>query len=318
MMNNHQISSVCKQARLKISIILVLSVVGMIYGCTTIDSGELPVQFNAQRAFQDVEKQVSLGPRTPDSPGHRKTAELISLVLDSAGWEVQIQDTKRSGFSVKNIIGKYGQGRPIIIFGAHYDTRMFADRDLNPANQGLPVPGANDGASGVAVLLELARILPSHLELHKSSQENKNGQVWLVFFDAEDNGKIAGREWILGSRAFVEQLIEKPDAAIIIDMIGDANLDVYKEKNSTPELVDQIWSHAEKLGYGDKIIPKYDKRIIDDHVPFIEAGIPSVDIIDFNYPYYHTVQDTPDKVSPASLKLMGELLLSWLINHGLQ
>ena len=109
-----------------------------------------------------------------------------------------------------------------MIIGAHYDSRLLADPDPDPSLRNQPVPGANDGASGVAVLLELARILPKNLDK----------TIWLVFFDAEDNGNIPGYDWIMGSRVFVQTLIDKPDEAIIIDMIGDADLNIYQEKNS--------------------------------------------------------------------------------------
>ena len=120
-----------------------------------------------------------------------------------------------------------------------YDSRMVADQDPDPAKRSEPVPGANDGASGVAVLLELARILP----------EDFPGTVWLVFFDAEDNGNIPGWDWILGSTAFVDGLQGKPDAAVIIDMIGDADLRIPYERNSDPPLMGEIWNAAAAQGY---------------------------------------------------------------------
>jgi Zn-dependent M28 family amino/carboxypeptidase len=194
---------------------------------------------------------------------------------------------------------------------------MLADNDPDPNNHSVPVPGANDGASGVAVLLELARTLPSHLEntagANLTSQEGTGpGQIWLVFFDAEDNGNIPGWDWILGSRAFVAGLEETPDAAVIVDMIGDADLNIYQELNSDPGLTEEIWSQAQALGYSDRIIPEPKYRMIDDHTPFIEAGIPAVDLIDFDYPYWHTIADTPDKVSAESLQIVGDTLIAWL------
>jgi Zn-dependent M28 family amino/carboxypeptidase len=206
-------------------------------------------------------------------------------------------------YMIQNVIGKRGTGVPWIILGAHYDTRMFADRDPDPENHRQPVPGANDGASGVAVLLELARVLPTNL----------TGEIWLVFFDAEDNGDIVGWDWILGSKAFVDLLDGQPDAVVIVDMIGDRNQDIYWEKNSDLGLTREIWGVAENLGYADRFIsyPKY--RILDDHVPFLEVGIPAVDIIDFDYPAWHTVNDTIDKVSAQSLETVGDVLYHWLL-----
>ena len=137
--------------------------------------------------------------------------------------------------------------------------------------------------------------------------------MWLVFFDGEDNGNIPGWDWILGSRGFVERLEGKPDAAIIVDMIGDSDLNIYYEKNSDPELSKEIWGIADDLAYSGQFIPLEKHRILDDHVPFLEAGIKAVDIIDFNYPYWHTTMDTLEKVSPVSLKTVGETLRQWLI-----
>ena len=180
----------------------------------------------------------------------------------------------------------------------------MADQDPDPRLRTQPVPGANDGASGVAVLLELARTLPVDLPV----------QIWLVFFDAEDNGDIQGWDWIMGSSAFVASLEAKPDAAIIIDMIGDADLNLPIEQNSTPELVQQIWQTAKDLGYESVFLNQPGYSMLDDHTPFLQAGIPAVDIIDFDYPYWHTTQDTPDKVSAQSLEIIGNTLTQWLKN----
>lgn len=181
---------------------------------------------------------------------------------------------------------------------------MLADRDPNPENRTQPAPGANDGASGVAVLLELARVLP---------QETKQ-QIWLVFFDGEDNGNLPGWDWVLGSRAFVESLGEKkPEAVVIVDMIGDADLDIYFERNSNEQLAAEIWAQAAELGYAERFIAQPKHRMLDDHTPFLQAGIPAVDIIDFDYPYWHTTQDTVDKISAHSLQAVGATLLAWLM-----
>jgi len=168
----------------------------------------------------------------------------------------------------------------------------------------LPVPGANDGGSGVAVLLEMARILPDDLPL----------PVQIVFFDAEDNGGIGDWDWILGSRAFVQQLKDPPEAAIIVDMVGDADLKIYKEHNSNVDLMEQIWEQARLLGYDEVFLPENKFSVLDDHTPFIEAGIPAVDIIDLDYPYWHTTADTAEKVSVESLQIVGDTLLAWILS----
>jgi acetylornithine deacetylase/succinyl-diaminopimelate desuccinylase-like protein len=172
--------------------------------------------FDGERAYIDVQTQVDMGPRTPGSEGHAQIREWMREELESAGWTVEVHETERLGHPIYNIIAKRGEESPQIILGAHYDTRIFADRpDPQEIKRGEPVPGANDGASGVAVLLELARTLPEDIPA-----------TWLVFFDAEDNGRIEGWDWILGSRAFVEEIPVNPQAVVIVDMIGDANLNI--------------------------------------------------------------------------------------------
>ena len=257
--------------------------------------------FDGERAYQDIATQLSFGPRTPGSEGHAQIVEWLQNELESAGWDVSVQEAPYNDYTIQNVVAKRGQGRPWIIFGAHYDTRIFADQDSNLANRTQPVPGANDGASGVAVLLGLARAFP----------EDIPGEIWLVFFDAEDNGRISDWDWILGSRAFVATLDGQPDAAVIPDMIGDADLNIYWEQNSDPVLTREIWDVADSLGYSDYFIssPKY--RMLDDHTPFLQAGIPAVDIIDFDYPYWHTVDDTLENVSAQSLQMVGDVLLQW-------
>jgi glutaminyl-peptide cyclotransferase len=262
--------------------------------------------FQGERAYKDVKEQVAFGPRIPGSAAHDQTVKYIQNELNKAGWDSQIQETQFAGQEIRNIIATRGGVEqveaPWIILGAHYDTRLVADRDLDPAKQSQPVPGANDGASGVAVLLELARALPQDMDK----------RVWLVFFDAEDNGRIPGWDWILGSRVFVETLEDRPEAAVIIDMVGDADLNIPLEQNSDPLLAGKIWQVADELGYGGWFINSPGVRILDDHIPFLEVGIPAVDIIDIDYPYWHTSEDTPDKVSPKSLQVVGDTLLAWL------
>lgn len=258
--------------------------------------------FDGERAYQDVLAQIAMGPPTPGSAGHAAVVSYIQDSLSTAGWQAELQPFNISGHDGVNVIGKFGQGQPWIILGAHFDARMQADQDPNPELHNEPVPAANDGASGVAVLLELARTLPKDF----------NGQVWLVFFDLEDQGDLPGYDWILGSRAFVANLAGKPDAAIIVDMIGDADLNIYKERNSDEDLTDQIWSAAQSLGYQSAFLEQSKYSMLDDHTPFLEAGIPAVDIIDFDYPYWHTTADTADKVSAESLETVGETLRNWL------
>ena len=261
-----------------------------------------PLSFNGNRAFEDVEKQLSFGPRTPGSSSHQDFIEWLMSELEKSGWQSSIQQGEMMGNPVKNILALRGEESPEIILVAHYDSRFFADNDPDPKKQSQPVPGANDGASGVALLVELSRILP-----------DDTVPIWLLFTDAEDNGRISGWDWILGARYFVSTMPFRPRAVIVVDMIGDRDLNIYRELNSDPVLTSQIWDVAKSLGYEAHFINETKHSIIDDHLPFLEAGIPSVDIIDIEYPYWHTTEDTLDKISPDSLAVVGETLFQWLL-----
>jgi Zn-dependent M28 family amino/carboxypeptidase len=258
--------------------------------------------FDGNKAFQNLNYQVSLGPRIPGSKAHLEILNWMAGKLVDAGWKVETQEFSGNGIPGTNLIAKRGTSTPWIIIGTHYDSRLYADRDPVFDNRNLPVPGANDGASGVATLLELARVLPANLDK----------QVWLVFFDLEDQGGIGNWDWILGSRTFVDTLQSAPDSVIIIDMVGDADLNLYYENNSNQELSRQIWSIASFLGFGEYFILEEKYSILDDHTPFIEKGISAIDIIDFDYPYYHSTSDTPDKTNAKSLYMVGMTLVNWL------
>jgi glutaminyl-peptide cyclotransferase len=285
---------------------ILLGLLGMSFIIISIVSLSLLVthskaSFNVSRAYQDVLTQMSFGPRIPGSPAHNQIVAWMQDELKKAGWSVEIQSADLMGHPIQNILARRTTAPPVILLGAHYDSRLVADQDTGPGRNG-PVPGANDGASGVAVLLELARTLPSNTV-----------PVELAFFDAEDDGNLPGWDWLLGSRAFVAALTQKPRAAVILDMIGDADLNIYIERNSNPQLVESIWAQAAALGYSKEFIPTAKYSMLDDHTPFLEAGIPAVDIIDFDYPYWHTSADIADKVSAKSLQVVGRTMWAWLV-----
>lgn len=221
--------------------------------------------------------------------------------LIRAGWIPESQSFDYREVTLTNISASRPEANgPMILLGAHYDTRPIADRDpLRPLD---PVPGANDGASGVAVLLELARLLPGSYQ---------QCDVRLVFFDGEDSGGLQGWEWAVGSRHYAANLSQAPEAVVVVDMVGDADLALPVEQNSTPALVDEIWLVAEGLG-----LPAFKREagpsVLDDHTPFLERGWPAVDLIDLSYPYWHTTADTLDKVSAESLEQVGRALFGWL------
>lgn len=260
-------------------------------------------EFLGERAFNDLSAIYNLGPRLPGTEAHQMAIDYIVGELKIAAWKTEVQEIEYQGVTIKNIIAKKGNGESWILLGAHYDTRLIADQDPVVENRNQPVPGANDGASGDAVLLELARVIPNDI----------NKEVWLVFFDYEDNGGYSDTDWILGSRAFAQELTSFPDAVVIVDMIGDSDLNIYLEKNSNQELESAIWGVAKNLG-NMEFIAEENHSMIDDHTPFVQLGIPTVLIIDFDYPYWHTIEDTIDKVSPLSLKAVGETLFQWLLS----
>ena len=266
----------------------------------------VPLAFDGDHAMTYLDAQMALGPRWPGSPGHLELRDYISDTLMDMGWAVEPQLFDYKGFEAMNIIAKANEGvGEIIILGAHYDTRRLADETPGAAEAELPVPGAVDGASGVAVLLELARTL----DLAEVPNE-----IWLVFFDVEDNGRggLPGWNYIAGSTYMAANLAVRPTAVVVVDMIGDADQQLYYEGNSHPALRLKLWQIAADLGYGDVFIPEVKYTMIDDHLPFAQRNIWAVDIIDFDYPYWHTTEDTADKVSPDSLRRVGHTLEVWL------
>jgi glutaminyl-peptide cyclotransferase len=258
--------------------------------------------FDQEAAFKNIETQMAFGPRVPGSEAHQTFINWAGMELTKNDWNVEFQTGEISGHALTNIIGKKGQGDEIIMLSAHYDSRIVADQDPEFPTISQPVPGANDGASGVAVLMELSRVL--------SIPRDK--QMWIVLFDIEDNGNLQDWEWILGSRYFADHLEIRPSKVVNLDMIGDSELTIYKEKNSTASVNDDIWGIAEQLGYKEVFIPQYAHSIIDDHTPFLRLGIEAVDIIDMNYPYWHTTEDDISRVSARSLGVVGHVIETWL------
>ncbi len=286
-----------------------LSVIGLLLGLLMfwyarafyLDREKSNDKFDGQRALLDVQTQVALGPRIPGTDGHARTLAWMQMELESAGWQVEIQRTESMGHPIQNLIAWRGALPPQYILGAHYDTRIFADHDLDLSKRKLPTPGADNGASGVAVLLELARTLPPSAP-----------PVWLVFFDAEDNGNIPGWDWLLGSKAFVSTLAVHPKAMLLVDMVGGIDPTFYMDGSSTPALRTSVWATAAQLGYQKMFIPSIKYNIMDDHTPFLQAGIPAVDIIDIDDPYWLTTEDIPANVSAQSLQAVGDTLWHWV------
>lgn len=294
----------------KLAITRTVLVLSLLLGCRINDQiytkgNQSSANFSGEQAYQYTLQQVALGPRTPGSQAHRQFIDWAEYRLRSFEWNTELQRTTNGEHPIINIIARRGSGRPWVILGAHYDSRLLADRDPDPEKRGLPVPGANDGASGVSVLMELARVIPKSLEM----------RIDIVLFDAEDNGGINDRDWAMGSRKFVSSLNDHPDAVIVLDMIGDEDLNVYIEESSDKDLAYEIWDIANQLGHEEYFISQTRHNIIDDHTPFLLEGIPAVLVIDFDYPYWHTTEDTIDKVSAKSLEILGSTIMEWLKNQ---
>ena len=261
--------------------------------------------FSGTDAYEYLLDQCDFGPRPPGSENLSLCRAMIAETFESFGWNVTFQNFTYQAVECVNIIVRWNsQNNSSIILGAHYDTRPPGPSD---PGSGL---GANDGGSGVAVLLELANILP----------EETRASVEIVLFDAEDSGGISGWSWIQGSTYYVSQLnTERRDsiqAMVLLDMVGDINLVLPRESTSTTSLQNTIWNLADQLGHNDTFIDSYGGSITDDHRPFLDAGIPAVDLIHLPFPStWHTLDDTPDRCSAESLEIVGEVMEVFVIEE---
>lgn len=279
--------------------------------------------FNADSAYSYVAKQVSFGPRVPNTEAHRKTGDWLVSELNSHGFKVTEQTARLKAFdgTVLNARNIFGQLNPDnknrILLLSHYDSRPWADQDPDPANRKKPVDGANDGASGVGVLLEIARQF-------KLNPTDKG--IDILFVDAEDWGTEGDDEsWALGTRYFVENPPVKgysPKFAILLDMVGGEGATFCKEyfsERSAPEIAAAVWETAHKLGYGEMFPNRMGSAITDDHVQLIEGGIPAIDIIEYHpdgdvgfNPRWHTLSDNMEGISKNTLEAVGTTLLQFL------
>jgi hypothetical protein len=268
-----------------------------------------------------LERQCAFGPRFPGSDGHAQMKEFMKKFLHPLSDSLHIMDEKishpyeRRYIILTNYLARFNlQADYRIMIMAHWDTREFADQDLNPDNRSLPILGANDGASGVAILLTLAEILHSLPPL--------NIGIDLLFVDGEDMGKSGDPDKFgLGTQAFAKHIPEpRPKFAVCIDMVADHEQHFPMEQFSlqqAPEVVQSIWSLANDLGY-TQFENRIGSAIMDDHYYLYKyAKIPSIDIIDFDYPnanlnYWHTLQDTPENCSAKSLESVGTVMTHFI------
>jgi hypothetical protein len=273
-----------------------------------------PREFDGQRAFGYLTQQMQFGPRIPGTPGHERTGDWILRRLRATADTVMVQAfthvTRRGDtLHLRNFFARF---RPAatdrVLFLAHWDTRPHADQSRNLGQQRLPVPGANDGASGVAVLLGVADAL--------KAKPPALG-VDLLFDDGEDYGNFAtdSDDVLIGSRYFAahQPAGYQPLFAVLFDMVGANDLQFYYEGYSAaaaPEVVDRVWRTAADLGYGRIFQPGVKHTLIDDHVALQKGGIHAIDLVDFDYPPWHTTEDTIDKVSAASLQVVGDVAVA--------
>ena len=274
--------------------------------------------FSGDRAMELLKAQCDLGPRTPGSAGNRQLREMIVNLAQKQGFHAHAlcfdSTDPMSGepIPVCNIVVSAGpEGGERLWLGAHYDTRPVCDLDADPEKRSTPLVGANDGASGVAILLHLIEILGATPPLQG---------VDFLFFDGEDSG-LAGKPdgFCLGSRHLAATCRDfgnplspgTPRGVIILDMVGKKNLRIPMEAYSAvnaPDWTEAVFDRAERLGLA-AFVPQRGPAIYDDHVPFLEQGIPAVDLIDFDFPQWHTTGDTPDICSQESLAEVGRLMV---------
>jgi Zn-dependent M28 family amino/carboxypeptidase len=281
-------------------------------GAAACGAARFPV--DGARAHARVVRQVEAGPRIPGSPGHARIQHWLIGELERLGAAVERQEVADStlGHTIRltNVIAHYrgrSAARGPILLCAHYDTRPWCDEDPDPKHRGDPLPGANDGASGVAVLLEVAELL---------SHRPAPVPVDLVFFDGEDQGRASQpEEFSLGARAYARRLaVPRPVAGFLFDMVGDKDLAVYAEAHSAERaanIAEVVFEAARATG-ARGFHPETRHRVVDDHLPLLDAGVPAVDVIDFDFPAWHTRRDLPDQVSAESLAEVARVA-AWLV-----
>ncbi len=274
-----------------------------------------PSEFNKARAWKDLTNQCDMGIRMAGTPGQIKCRDYIEAELKKSCDKVYLQPFEHvwsangKNYKFWNVIGEqnWEKSEVHVLLVTHWDTRPTADQEADPDKKRIPIMGADDGASGTAVMLELARVL--------QVSPAKVGVKYL-FVDGEDLGPEEP-DMYLGAKVFaVDQSSPKPDYGILLDMIGNRNVRVPEEQKSVelcPKLEGAFYDFAGQAGFGDTFPKTAGYAIEDDHLPLIEKGkIPTIDLIDFDYAPWHTLADTVDKCSPESLGKIGGVLQRWL------
>ncbi len=291
-------------------------------GGPAVKAGPSVPKFDGQSAFRYLTAQVDFGPRVSGTKAHDRCADYLATEMEKSAEAVNLQPFTITGYDGKalrytNIIASFNlKATTRILLLAHWDSRPWADNEKDSSLHDRPVPGANDGASGVAVLLEIAR--------HLKAAPPEAG-VDILLTDGEDYGRHRDPGGFLhGARYFASHLPQgyRPAFGILLDMVGDARLEIPREQHSidfAPDIVDLVWGTADRLGYS-QFVNTVQGSVTDDHLPLNAAGIPTIDIIDFDYPdstnrYWHTLQDTPDKCSPESLEAVGSVVLTVIYEY---
>jgi glutaminyl-peptide cyclotransferase len=269
-----------------------------------LSAGQPPVPaFNSARAFDELRQIVAIGPRPAGSPGAQQTRDYVKRQLSAAGLAVVEQSfeaqtplgtTRMVNLRVQ-LPGGDASGRRLIIAG-HYDTKLFKDETF---------VGANDGGSSTAFLIELARVLKARRNALPVEILFLDGEEAAVDWHHGDDHTYGSRHYVAEARK--EGTLKEIAAMILVDMIGDRDLNIRKEALSTTWLTEIVWETARRLGHGRHFLAE-GMPVEDDHAPFLRAGVPAVLLIDFDYPPWHTAQDTLDKVSARSLAIVGEVV----------
>jgi glutaminyl-peptide cyclotransferase len=278
-----------------------------------------PREFDGQSAFGYITTQVGLGPRVPGTEAHRKMGDWLDSLLQERADTLIVQSWKhvtaaRDTLPLRNFIARFNpSAEKRILLLAHWDSRPVADSPLSQDST-KPVLGANDGGSGVALLLGVADVL---------KRAPPPVGVDLLFVDGEDYGDFtkSPADVLIGSRYYGAHQLPGPQPlyAVLFDLIGDKDLQIYQEGNSlvgAPEVVELVWDTAKDLGYGGYFIASPKHTLIDDHLELQKAGIRAIDVVDFDYPAWHTQYDTIDKVSPASLQVVGDVAVALVRREG--
>lgn len=260
------------------------------------------LSFDGQRAAGVASFLAALGPRTAGSEALAVTAERIEQELRDSGWQVQVQPFERDGVARRNIVATAGAG-PTVLLATHYDSSPLADRDPDPANHSTPAPGANDGATSAAVLLELARTL---------DRDRLAGQVWLAFLDGQY--EASGASVAAGMQALVDAppWTQPPQAALLLDLLGAADQQIAIDPASDTLLAQQVWQIAAQQGYGAWFSTEPRAAVDLGQAVLSGSGVPVAVIAGSDYPYWRTLLDTAEQIDPDSLARAGRVLLAFL------